>query len=201
LATAKRTKALVAEDLPKVGVKCIADILGIGDVTFAELIKSGVVQRQQGEEGYDIRSVCRAVVGEYRRRAHGRGEYSDQRALSAARASEAKARARIITLRSEDLEQQRWPIERVRHFYENTFHVLLECLNGLGAAICSRLVITGHEECPAVYEQTQGVINDFRNYMDERLAEMQPLITQATIERRTLGPIGKPGNGHDDDAA
>jgi hypothetical protein len=63
------------------------------------------------------------------------------------------------------------------------------------------LVITGHEECTAVYEQTQAVINDFRNYMDERLAEMRPLITQATIERSTLGPFGKSGNGRDDDAA
>ena len=119
-----------------------ADLLGLSVVSFSTLVKDGVIERQ-GVAGYDVRNVCRAAIGEYRRRAHGRGEYSDQHQLSAARALEAKARACIITLRSEDLEQQRWPIERVRYFYENTFHVLLECLNGLGAAICSRLVITG----------------------------------------------------------
>ena len=51
-----------------------------------------------------------------------------------------------------------------------------------------------------MHEQTQAVINDFRVYMDERVAELQPEIVKATTERRLLGSIvEKAGNGRDGD--
>jgi hypothetical protein len=133
MVTAKRQKVADADALPRVTAECAADLLGLSVVSFSTLVKDGFIERQ-GAAGYDVRSVCRAAIGEYRRRAHGRGEYSDQRELSAARAKEAKARARHIELRSADLEGKNWPIERVHFLFANTLYVVVENLSGLAGS-------------------------------------------------------------------
>jgi hypothetical protein len=178
----------------RVSAEVVGDLFGVSRVTFSKWCSEGVLERQSPSRGYDLRVVCRALLKDYARRAAGRGEDGEVRILATARAREAQARARHIELRSADLEGKNWPIERVRFLFGNTLYVVIENLSGLAGRICNRLGVVDHEARTILFEETQGVVDDVRNYVSDRLDELRDEIAKASAEHRMLGEIKRPAD-------
>jgi hypothetical protein len=80
----------------------------------------------------------------------------------------------------------------VHFLFSNTFYVVIENLSGLAGRLCNRLGMVDHEARGLLFEETEAVIDDIREYVHDKLGETSEAIMQATIERRELGPIKKP---------
>jgi hypothetical protein len=183
-----KRKCTTVEELPHVSAEVVAKLFGVSRVTFASWVSDGIFDRQ-GTAGYDLSVVSRSLLKHYQRRAAGRGEEGEQRVLATARAREAQARARHIELRSQDYEAKNWPIERVHFLFANTFYVVIENLSGLAGRLCNRLGVADHDARTMLVEEAQGVVDEIRDYVYDRLGETQEAIVQATVEHRTLGTI------------
>jgi hypothetical protein len=187
----KRKKAATLDELPLLGARQMAKLFGVSEATFSGWVADGIIERR-GLDGYDLLEVIPRIYKDLRLRSQGRGEFADQKALTAARTEEMRARARLIQGRVNERENEHWHIEKVAHFIANIFYVVIESFAGVGARYCHRLGISNHEQCCAIMEEFEASVNDTRELIHEKLGELGFEISQATTEGRLVGLIAKP---------
>jgi len=191
----KRKKAATLDELPLLGARQMAKLFGVSEATFSGWAADGIIERR-GLDGYDLLEVIPRIYKDQRSRAQGRGEASQQHALTAARTAEMTARARLIQGRVEVHERNHWPIERVYHEIESLAFVTLEIYKGLAGYICNRLGLVDHEARIAISETVDAAHDDVRELVYEKLGEIASELTQAAIEGRSLGVVEKPKRGN-----
>jgi phage terminase Nu1 subunit (DNA packaging protein) len=142
----KPGKHTAAEDIGRVSAEVAADLFGVSRVTFSSWASNGVIERQSPAEGYDLRVICRAVLGHYRRVAAGRGgEGAD--ALTEERVKLTRIKRRREELQA-GIEAGQWArLATVRRFLEDKLLALRDRLLGLPGEAAHALAMRSQQEC------------------------------------------------------
>jgi hypothetical protein len=175
----KRTKVVDAADIGNVSAGVICDLFGVSSVTFARWIDDGLFERAKA---YDLKTICRALLKNYQRRASGRGEEGEVRVLASARARQALAIAEREELRNAVAKSQYVPLAAVRVALEDHLVAAREVALSLPGKTSSNLVGRDAEEIHEILE------NEIYEMLD-RLANGDVIADEAVEHQRNGGVL------------
>jgi phage terminase Nu1 subunit (DNA packaging protein) len=143
----KPRKHATAEDIGRVSAELVGDLFGVSRTTFAKWCNEGIIERQSPTNGYELRTVCRAVLEHYRRVASGRGvDGADTDALTAQRVRLAKAKAEREERQNAIEARQVARVAPIQRFLEHVFISFRNRVLNLPGEISALLADRAQEE-------------------------------------------------------
>jgi hypothetical protein len=152
----KPGKHTAAENIGRVSAEVAADLFGVSRVTFSKWASDGVIERQSPADGYDLRVICRAVLGHYRRIAAGRGGESADKLTE-----ERVLLTRIKRQREErqaGIEAGQWArVATVQRFLEGALLAFRNRVLNLPGEAAYALAMRSQDEC---FEILDSIVRD-----------------------------------------